>query len=109
MPNPQTQNMDEVHLQKLDKGECDTILLFHGGYGDFLVTDDGAAAKFCLNNKIPFVNSLLILRILNHSLIISNASYNDGVQSLLALGRYSKKVREYARSCLDSELLFFLP
>ena len=104
-----TQNTADAHLQKLDRGERDTILLFHEGYGDFVVTDDGAAAKFCLGNRIPFVNSLLLLRLLHHSGMIGDSSYETGFQSLLGLGWYSEKVREYARSCPDSELLFFLP
>lgn len=109
LPNPQAQNVTDVHLQKLDRGERDTIQLFQGGHGDFVVTDDGAAARFCLNNRIPFVNSLLLLRLLHHSMTIEGNSYEAGVQTLLALGRYSKKVIEYARSCPDGELLFFLP
>jgi len=99
----------DVPLQNLDRGERDTLLLFHEGHGDFVVTDDGAAARFCLGNRIPFVNSLLLLRLLHHSRRIGDSSYDAGFQSLLTLGRYSKKVRDYARSCPDSELLFFLP
>jgi predicted nucleic acid-binding protein len=99
----------DTPLQKLDRGERDTLLLFHEGHGDFVVTDDGAAARFCLGNRVPFVNSLLLLRLLHHSTIIKNSSYETGFQSLLALGRYSEKVKKYARSCPDSELLFFLP
>lgn len=109
LPTPQPQYVADVSLQKLDKGERDTIYLFHGGYGDFVVTDDGAAARFCLGNSIPFVNSLLILRLLNYSTQIKDDSYEAGFQSLLTLGRYSQKVQEYASSCPNSELLFFLP
>ena len=99
----------DAHLQRLDRGERDTLLLFHEGRGAFVVTDDGAAARFCLSNRIPFVNSLLLLRLLHRSGMIGDSSYEAGFQSLLALGRYSEKVREYARSCPDSELLSFLP
>ena len=98
-----------AHLQKLDRGERDTLLLFHRGHGDFVVTDDGAAARFCLSNRIPFVNSLLLLRLLHHSTTIEDSSYEAGFRALLALGRYSQKVVEYARNCPDGELLFFLP
>jgi len=107
LPNPQAQSVADVHLQKLDRGERDTIRLFMEGHGDFMVTDDGAAARFCLSNRIPFVNSLLLLRLLHHSTTIEKSSYEVGFQTLLALGRYSKKVIEYARSCPDEELLFF--
>ncbi len=106
---PPARSAADAPLQKLDRGERDTILLFYGGRGDFVVTDDGAAARFCLNNRVPFVNSLLLLRLLHHSGMIEDGSYEAGFQCLLALGRYSKKVIEYARNCPDSELLFFLP
>lgn len=96
-------------MQRLDRGERDTLILFHEGRGDFVVTDDGAAARFCLSNQIPFVNSLLLLRLLHRCGLVGDGSYETGFQSLLALGRYSIRVREYARSCSDSELLFFLP
>jgi len=102
-------NEPDVQLQKLDRGERDTILLFNKGLGDFVVTDDGAAARYCLSRKIPFVNSLLLLRLLRHSAIISDSSYKAGFVFLLNIGRYSEKVIEYARSCPDGELLFFLP
>ncbi|HID70195.1 MAG TPA: hypothetical protein EYP35_07005 [Desulfobacterales bacterium] len=98
---------DDVPLQKLDRGERDTLLLFLAGHGDFVVTDDGAAARFYLNNRIPFVNSLLMLLILKHTGKIAESAYNTGFESLLDLGRYSEKVIKYARSCSDKELLFF--
>jgi predicted nucleic acid-binding protein len=101
-------SMSDDSLQRLDRGERDTLLLFHEGHGDFVITDDGAAARFCLSSRIPFVNSLLLLRLLHHSGMIGGNSYEAGFQSLLALGRYSEKVREYARNCPDSELLFFV-
>ena len=107
--NPPSRSVADTSLQRLDRGERDTLLLFREGRGDFVVTDDGAAARFCLSNGVPFVNSLLLLRILHHSETIADSSYKTGFQSLLALGRYSEKVKEYARSCPDSELLFFLP
>ncbi len=106
---PPSCNVEDSSLQKLDRGERDTLLLFYEGLGDFVVTDDGAAARFCLNGKIPFVNSLLLLRLLHYSGQIGASSYEAGFQSLLSMGRYSEKVIEYARNCPDSKLLFFLP
>jgi len=100
--------MADTALQQLDKGERETILLFKDGYGDFVVTDDGAAARFCRNNEIPFVNSLLLLRLLSLSGRIDLSSFEAGFQSLLALGRYSEIVKEYAQNCPDSELYFFI-
>ena len=99
----------DTSLKGLDKGEQDTLVLFLEGQGDFVVTDDGAAARFCLKNKIPFVNSLLLLRVLHLAGTIEDSSSERGFQSLLDLGRYSEKVIEYAQNCHDRELLCFLP
>ena len=99
----------DSRLQKLDRGERDILLLFHNGLGDFIVTDDGAAARYCLNKKIPFVNSLLLLRLLHHSTIIDDKVYKTGFRSLLDIGRYSQTVKSFAKNCPESELLFFLP
>lgn len=108
-PEPSTITDVDASLQKLDTGERDTLLLFFTGHGTFVATDDGAAAKYCLNNSIPFVNSLLVLRILHHSGIIEANTYRAGFSSLLAVGRYSEKIINYAQNCPDNELLFFLP
>lgn len=107
--SPPSRSAADNSLQRLDRGERDTLFLYQEGYGDFVITDDGAAARFCLSNKVPFVNSLLLLRILHHSGTIDDSSYETGFKSLLAQGRYSEKVKEYSRSCPDSELLFFFP
>lgn len=109
VPTPSSWRVADASLQRLDRGERDTLLLYREGRGDFVVTDDGAAARFCLRIGIPFVNSLLLLRLLHYSGRIGGSSYEKGFQSLLALGRYSEKVKAYARSCPDSALLFFLP
>lgn len=105
---PQWCEADDA-LHKLDRGERDTILLFHGGVADFIVTDDGAAAVYCLRNKVPFVNSLLILRLLKQAGLVADDSFARGFQTLLDLGRYSERVKEYAVNCPDSDLFFFLP
>ncbi len=110
LPEPPTSTTDTlISLQKLDTGERDTLLLFWAGNGDYVVTDDGAAAKYCLNNNIPFANSLLILRILHHSGKIEDSTYRAGFNLLLFIGRYSEKVINFAQNCPDKELLFFLP
>jgi len=99
----------DVSLNKLDEGERDTLISFLAGQGDFVVTDDGAAAKFCLNNSVPFVNSLLILRILHNFGRINHSTYESGFRFLLSIGRYSEKVIHFAQNCPDEQLLFFRP
>ena len=48
----------------LDRGERDTIRCFEAGRYDFIITDDGKAAKYCSLNDIPFINALLLPRVL---------------------------------------------
>jgi predicted nucleic acid-binding protein len=96
-------------LKKLDRGERDTILLFHSGAADFVITDDGSAARYCLKNRVPFVNSLLLHRLIYQSSMVTESSYEEGFQALVRLGWYSEKVKKYVRDCPDSELIFFFP
>lgn len=96
-------------LHRLDRGERDTILLFYNGGADFIITDDGSAARYCLRYRVPFVNSLLLLRIFCQSGMITDSHYEKSFGTLLSHGRYSTKVKEYVRGCSDGELLFFLP
>jgi len=109
VPETPTSTAVQTSLHKLDTGEREILLLFFAGHGDYVVTDDGAAAKYCLNNNIPFVNSLLILRVLHHSGIVEESTYRAGFNSLLFIGRYSENIINFAQNCSDKELLFFLP
>ena len=69
-PKKGTQIIESKELLKLDKGEQDTIRAFFNGMGDFIVIDDGKGAGFCKKNKIPYINALLVPRILYESQII---------------------------------------
>ena len=96
-------------IHTLGTGEKDTLLLFYWGYGDFILTDDGAAAKFCRRNNIPFINALLFPLILEAAGMQHPRFRHYYCSKLEKTGRYSSKVLEFARSCTITSISFFLP
>jgi len=96
-------------LPVLGKGELDTIKCFWAGNQDFIIIDDGRAARYCSNNNIPFINALLFPRLLYFSSSISNDQCNALMDKITQLGRYSGKVMAWARSCKKESLLFAIP
>ncbi len=95
-------------LRKLGDGERDSCLLYHAKMGDFLITDDGEAAKYCQDVRIPFINGLLIPRIVYYSGIEDAAFCREKFQGIVAYGRYSSWVIAYAKNCEKDDLAFFL-
>ena len=91
------------------KGERDTIAGYLQGLGDFVLTDDGAAPRYCKDNGIPFINALLAPKVLCLGGAIDETEQQRATILLLELGRYSRKVIEYAEDCGRRELRFFIP
>jgi hypothetical protein len=96
-------------LKGLDLGESDTIRCFATGGWDFIITDDGGAAKYCLKHDIPFVNALLFPRLLYLGMRISLADSHDKMAELIGLGRYSREVIDRAANSRKESLLFAIP
>lgn len=96
-------------LPPLHQGEKETIILFWQGTGKFLITDDGSAARFCKSNNIPFINALLFPRILFDNQILAEKEYLKHKESIIALGRYSENIIDFAQNCSKQELTFFKP
>lgn len=95
-------------LSKLDPGERDSLFLYLSGMGDFLITDDGPAAKLCQEQKIPFINALLVPKILAMSGREDAAVCEQAFQTIENLGRYSKKVISLSKSLSKKDLEFFI-
>ena len=101
----------QVFLDKnsgLDPGERDTLALFAANLARFIIIDDAQAAKFCLKNAIPFINALLVPKVLKLSNYIDEKTCQDYVTRLQELGRYSAAVINFALHCHDSSLSFFI-
>jgi hypothetical protein len=94
-------------LQSLDEGERDIIELYYAGKGDFVVTDDGAAAKYCKREQIRFINALLIPAIMRYSGQQSDVYCQTAFNKVLNIGRYSQWVINFAEKCKREELSFF--
>ena len=91
------------------KGERDTIAGYLQGFGDFVLIDDGAAAKYCKEKSIPFINALLVPKVFYLAGAIGEDEQRSSTKFLMDLGRYSRKVIQYALDCGRRELELFIP
>lgn len=89
-------------------GEADLLKLYWAGAGDFLIVYDGAAARYCLREKIPFINALLFPRVLEADRV-NPAESQRLQQEILKHGHYAEDVIEFTHCCPAKELAFFLP
>jgi len=96
-------------LRKLGQGEHDIIQLYYAGRGDFIMTDDGAAARYCKSEQIRFINALLIPMVIKCAGQQSDAYCQAAFDRVMNIGRYSNWVINYAEKCEREELSFFLP
>jgi predicted nucleic acid-binding protein len=96
-------------LRSLDQGERDTIKCFEFGNYDFIITDDGKAARYCKENGLPFINALLFPRLLVFAGFMSWQESNDKMDAIISFGRYSTKIIEWARSCQKESIPFAIP
>lgn len=98
-----------MNLQRLHPGERECIGLYTCGVGRFIIIDDGPGAAFCRREAIPYVNALLIPRLLNPDASIGDAGVEAAIRQIYARGRYAPWVLEYALTCPPEDLAFFLP
>ena len=110
------------NFTSMDKGEKETIQIFcnltrFGLPGansqdpktkDFILVDDGQAARFCQAQQIPFINSLLIPKIFWYSGVMDQKTYLEKTDGLCTLGRYSQKIMERARQFSQTDLSYFM-
>jgi len=92
----------------LHQGEREAIELFYEGKGDFIIIDDGKGGAFCRDNKIPYINALLAVKILFIRRFISDKEFIDAWSWLIANGRYSDKVKDWAGNADESKLAAFM-
>ncbi|MBU2510609.1 hypothetical protein KJ966_04705 [bacterium] len=102
-------NYKTDELASLNWGERETILQFLSGTGDFIMLDDGKAAKYCTKHKLPFINTLLFPIILHICGILPIAERQAKIEEIVAIGRYSDKIEEMALGFGSKELEPFFP
>ena len=106
---PFPENKDGQPLPSLGQGELDTIKCFWTDKQDFVIIDDGRAARYCRKNNIAFINALLFPRLLYFSRSISRAGCTAAMNRLIRVGRYSNEVVAWARNSKRNSLFFAMP
>jgi predicted nucleic acid-binding protein len=96
-------------LNSLNMGERETIQLFQAGTGDFILLDDGKAAKYCHRHHLPFINALLFPVILQFRQVITGEQSGEYVKEIIRVGRYSKKIIQLAAQLTREDLALFIP
>lgn len=99
--------------ESLDLGERQTLVLyFQNGCpneGSFIIIDDAKGARFCLSCKVPFINALLVPKILWFAGLLNKNDYLDKTALVIEKGRYSGTVIEKAKTLSSSDLAMFIP
>lgn len=91
------------------RGERDTICQYLSGTGEFILIDDKKGAGYCRDKGIPYINALLLPRILFMARKISRYESRCKTAAIIRIGRYSEKIIAYAMNCPRQNLEFFLP
>jgi len=95
-------------FKKLHKGESGVISLYEEGCGEYVLIDDRKGAAFCRDSGIPYINALLVIKILLLNGIINQEKYKAMFSWLKINGRYSKAVIEWAETAGSDKLEKFL-
>lgn len=96
-------------IQGLGAGESSVITLWNKEKGDFVILDDKKGANYCKANGIPFLNSLLMPRVLFLAGIIGDERCREATRQLVGQGYYSKKIITKAAALAAADLESFLP
>lgn len=100
---------DNIVVRGMGRGESSVIRLYFDGVGDFVLIDDKKGANYCKAYGIPFVNSLLVSRILRLAGVISENTRRAAAQQLIENGYYSAGIIRKAAAIRDIDLQQFLP
>ena len=96
-------------LKRLGRGERECITLFGQCKGTFIILDDGQGAALCRREKIPYVNALLIPRLISGRPNKDGANAGTAIRQIFTHGRYAPWVLDHALTCPLEDLTPFLP
>ena len=96
-------------LTALGSGERDTILAYGAENARFIIIDDGRGSAYCKSKGVPYVNALLIVRILFFAEKLSESGYRQKLAAIMKLGRYSQEIIQYGCNCSKRSLADFMP
>ncbi len=105
---------DQITLpENLDPGERKTLVLYFQNVRpnnpSFIIVDDAKCAKLCMSRKVPFINALLVPKILWFAGRLDKTVYLEKTDSIIQTGRYSKTVIEKAKGLSRTDLDMFIP
>ena len=96
-------------LAGMGRGESSVIALYLEGGGDFVLLDDKKGAMYCKKLGIPFINSLLVPRILYFAGVINEVTMQEATRLLIKEGYYSPQIIKKAENITVSDLHHFFP
>ena len=96
-------------LRSLDAGERETILQYTQAEALFIIIDDRQGSAYCRDNRIPYVNALLIVRILFLAGKMTEIDYHTLSSAVIEQGRYSPRIIRYGHGCSKQSLAYFMP
>jgi hypothetical protein len=100
----------DAALSSMGPGERECIQHFLAGSGRFILIDDGRGAAYCRDHRLPYINALLMPRILALAdPDIGRPAVAKALAQIYSLGRYAPWVLDHARHCGDAGLKPFLP
>jgi hypothetical protein len=94
-------------LPAMGRGEADTLRLFTVFPQSFVIMDDGKGARYCRDHEIPYINALLVPKILFFSGQLPRSEYRLAMETLSRLDRYSGFVLNFARTCTFEDMACF--
>lgn len=107
---PATREMPlPADLAALDPGERECIALFLAGRAGFIIIDDGRGSACCRRRRIPFVNALLMPRLLSPVGRGQAAEVTQAVQEIFRHGHYASWVLDFALQSNPETLASFRP
>jgi len=107
--SPKMIENQKTDLLKMGRGERDLLILYLAGCGSFPVVDDLQAVRFCVRHDIPFINALLLPKILHWAAVISAEEACTYLSNIERRGHYSGSVLERARTFKALDLRQFFP
>lgn len=98
----------------MGKGETEMIALYleqihRKAEGNFIMTDDGKAARWCFRKNLPFINALLVPKIFCYAGHINENESLNHMEKICHFGRYTPKIKDFAFGCSREDLSYFIP
>lgn len=102
-----------LDIPAMDVGEKHTIALFYQHFesdpSSFIIMDDKKGVIFCYNSSLPFINALLVPKVLWYAGLMEKDAYIEKRDLVIKQGRYSGKIIEKAKELSEQDLARFIP